>query len=693
MVIGWRRAFCTSVTRDRESKQAKHVKEEESSDTGNGGDVAPSSSSNNTSTPRLRSHPVSSAPTTSRLRFQTVVNQATVTQPSFLENPSSCLELPCKTSPRNSYSHSSTPSTFSFLRSSLRLSKSRCGICFQSVKSGHGTAIFTAECSHSFHLPCIAAQVKKQRNLSCAVCCSVWKELPGLTAFNNHRPESDEETDQRTELAAVKKQFARSDLKIYNDDEPLLSPMLSGVRFSPILESDENEHESEDNDEEFKGFSTDSNYTSSPSSMTTAANFRNVEALLLPESAVVSTGRNSETCAVVLKVRAPPSPARSSLRAPIDLVTVLDVGCDMTSDKVQMMKRAMRIVVSSLSYTDRLSIVAFSSNSKRLLPLRRMTANGRSSARRIIDAIIACQGKSSPNDAVKKAMKVLEDRRDRNPFSSIILMSDVSVVSSTRFSHPEIPVHSIRLGQTDVSSSYLNDEFEKSIVDLLSVVVQDLQIQLSIASDSAPAEIAAAYSLSGRSVSHSGSIKLGDLHAEEEKELMIEVKVPLSAILSHQVLLNVRCFYKDAPTEELIHDDKAQTLVLPPPNAVQSNIQRLRSIFVSTRALAESRRLIERNDLTGAYHMLASAQGLLVECGADAQDDLARGLEAALADLQCRQQQLTAFHGRRSATFVDDEPLTPTSAWRAAERLAKVAIMRKSMNRVGDLHGLENAGF
>ncbi|XP_047318650.1 E3 ubiquitin-protein ligase WAVH1-like [Impatiens glandulifera] len=679
MVIGWRRAFCTSSTRDRESKQPKLLKEEPININNVGDGVSPPILSSNLSTP------------TTSLRCHTA---ATIPPPSLPVNP--CLQqLQCKTM-RNTHSNS----TFSFLRSSLRLSKSRCGICFQSVKSVQDTAIFIAECSHTFHLRCIAAQVKKQRNLSCAVCCSVWKELPGLTTGNNHRRlESDEETDQRTEMQVAtvekkKKQYVRSDLKIYNDDEPLLSPMLSGVRFSPIPESDENEHESEDNEEEFKGFSTDSNYTSSPAA---TVSFRNVEAMLLPESAVVSTGRNSETCAIVLKVKAPPSPARSSLRASIDLVTVLDVGSDMTSDKVQLMKRAMRMIVSSLSYTDRLSIVAFSSNSKRLLPLRRMTANGRSSARRIIDAIISCQGKSSPNDAVKKAIKVLEDRRDRNPFSTIILMSDVS----TRLSHMEIPVHSIRLSHREASSSSsttscsLNDEFEKSIVDLLSVVVKDLQIQLSIQSNSSPGEIAAVYSLSGRSVSHSGSMKLGDLHAEEEREVMIEVKVPLlSSIRSNQVLLTVRCFYKDPSTEEL--DDKVQTLMIPPPNAVQSNIQRLRSIFVSTRALAESRRLIERNDLTGAYHMLTSAQGLLSECcgggGGAEEDDLGRGLEAAIADLQSRQQQLTAFHGRRVAAFVD-EPLTPTSAWRAAERLAKVAIMRKSMNRVGDLHGLENAGF
>ena len=39
------------------------------------------------------------------------------------------------------------------------------------------------------------------------------------------------------------------------------------------------------------------------------------------------------------------------------------------------------------------------------------------------------------------------------------------------------------------------------------------------------------------------------------------------------------------------------------------------------------------------------------------------------------------------------EPLTPTSAWRAGKKLAKVAIMKKSMNRVSDLHGFENARF
>ncbi|PQQ10777.1 uncharacterized protein Pyn_24984 [Prunus yedoensis var. nudiflora] len=57
-------------------------------------------------------------------------------------------------------------------------------------------------------------------------------------------------------------------------------------------------------------------------------------------------------------------------RAPIDLVTVVDVSASASNAKIQMMKRAMRLIVSSLRDTDRLSIVAFSSTSKRLLPLQ-----------------------------------------------------------------------------------------------------------------------------------------------------------------------------------------------------------------------------------------------------------------------------------------------------------------------------------
>ncbi|THU44918.1 hypothetical protein C4D60_Mb02t12440 [Musa balbisiana] len=66
---------------------------------------------------------------------------------------------------------------------------------------------------------------------------------------------------------------------------------------------------------------------------------------------------------VALKVKAPPIKPFAPLCAPIDL---------MTREKLRMLKRAMRLMVSSLGLGDRLSIVAFSAatGAKRLLPLR-----------------------------------------------------------------------------------------------------------------------------------------------------------------------------------------------------------------------------------------------------------------------------------------------------------------------------------
>lgn len=108
--------------------------------------------------------------------------------------------------------------------------------------------------------------------------------------------------------------------------------------------------------------------------------------------------------------------------------------------------------------------------------------------------------------------------------------------------------------------------------------------------------------------------------------------------------------------------------------------------------------------------MLTSARALLVQSRSASADEFIRGLDVELTELQWRRQKLTTqtqtqteevqrrranVTEREAAVFFDEkgEPLTPTSAWRAAERLAKVAIMRKSVNRVSDLHGFENARF
>lgn len=751
---GWRRAFCTSTPRDSET----FVDKQSSSP-----NPSPSprsrirfgflSSGSNPSTPRLlQSHSSPSlrcrlpSPTYSDKVEETPQLQCKTTQSSTPKMFRSSASTP--SSPKSPL----TPSRFSLFKTSLRLSKTSCGICMQNVKTGQGTAIFTAECSHAFHFPCIAAHVRKQQHggdLVCPVCNANWREVPLLAIHKNTTP-SGKHPKQQSSSPSLRDVKIKKDLSIssqhqnhkrlYDDDEPLLSP-----RFNPIPEADEDEDDEEEEEEveEFQGFFVNPSTPSHKSNNQQPQIYiKDVNVKMLPVAAVVSVGRNYETYAVALKIKAPPPPpprngsaAAAKLldpgrRAPIDLVTVLDTSGTMTGPKLQMLKRAMRLVISSLGSADRLSIIAFSSAPKRLLALRRMTAQGQRSARRIIDRLVCGQG-SSVGDALRKATKVLEDRRERNPVASIMLLSDgqderssgnnnkrrtTGDVSSTRFAHLEIPVHSTGFGE-NIAQEPAEDAFAKCVGGLLSVVVQDLKIQLGFSSGSTPAEITAVYSCNGRPMSlGSGSVRLGDLYAEEERELLVELKVPSLPVGAHHVL-SVRCSYKDPVSQETING-KEQALLVPRPHAVRSSdpkIERLRNLFITNRAIAEARRCVEHNELSSAHRMLTSARALVKQASSSiSTDEYLDGLDLELKELYQLREQQQKYHQQQNmppqiliqrrrtgereqvpVAYVDEngEPLTPTSAWRAAEKLAKVAIMRKSMNKVGDLHGFENARF
>ncbi|XP_062185371.1 E3 ubiquitin-protein ligase WAV3-like isoform X2 [Phragmites australis] len=613
----------------------------------------------------------------------------------------------------------------------------RCGVCSRGVKSGGSSAVFTAECSHTFHFPCIAAHARSSSAaavLSCPVCASPWRQAPFLASLRLHCSFHDDTHKHRD---GRKTPPPSSGPKLYDDDEPLLAPKAAanGGGFNPIPEADEDDG---DEEAEFRGFF--------PRPRTSG-----LAVTMAPEAALVSSGRRHGKYVVAIKVKAPG--LRSSLvapkrRAPIDLVTVLDVSQGMMGEKLQMLKRGMRLVVASLGPADRLSIVAFSGAAKRLLPLRRMTRQGQRSARQIVDRLVVCaaaqgqeqaQQSACVGDALRKATKVLEDRRDRNPVATVMLLSDTqqqqqqdsrkqgsdhhvarrpSVAPATRFTHVEIPIgpgETPLVAEEEKASEEpppVEHAFAKCLGGLVSVVMQEVHLELLFPTG----EITAVYScgpgqqavsLAGGNGGAAVSVRLGEMYAEEERELLVELRAPLGAQHNHPQSLSVRCSYRDPASQETVHGAE-QPLLLP---ALHSSSRRLHDLFVATRAVVESRRLAELQDLATAIHLLSSARALVLQSPpTQQQQELVGSLDTELSDMRWRRSQQqpltpTSRSGRRRGdaettpvgtprgSGPGGEPLTPTSAWRAAEQLAKVAIMRKSLNRVSDLHGFENARF
>ncbi|XP_076903870.1 putative E3 ubiquitin-protein ligase EDA40 [Bidens hawaiensis] len=698
MVFGWRRAFCTSVPREPDSDSIKPSRANNNNNTPKTGGrfvFFSSSSTSIPSTPRLHVETDSGPNLRCRTRSTTTIQEKSASVPV---SP----KLHCKTSnsPKlfqwaSTPSSPRSPSTFSFLKANLRFSTVR---------------------FDSFHFP---GHVKEKGTLACPISGTVQNQT-SVNDIQNQNHQFAEKLEKEVKVATIaadddvdvdkrrhkfsKQNSFKPDLKVYNDDEPIAC-LTPKARFNPIPESDEN-CDDEDSVSEFQGFHIDgcsnnnNGYSSnSPVDVDARGNGPNgdVEVRLLPEAAVISTGRGYETYAIALRAKAPSGRTTTTTRgrAPMDLVTVIDVSGKMTIEKLKMMKRTMRIIISSLTSSDRLSIVAFSSYSKRLLHLKRMTASGQRAARRIVDAMAILEGSSNATDAVKKAAKVLEDRREKNTVASIFLLSDVSsqssYVSTTRSchsqSHLNVVVHSLKLTLIDEHT------FTKSVTSLLTIPVQDLQLQLAFVSGSAPAEITSVFSYAPRAIAlgfgnGTSTVRIGELCANEERELLMELKVPSSGTGAYQGLLSVRCSYREPVTQDVINCNE-HALVVPRPHTVRSSsysIQRFRNLFITTRALAESRLLTARNDHIGAYHKLISARATLHQTSSVCSEFVV-SLEAELQ----RYRQAQA----ESAAYIDEkgEPLTPISAWRVAEKLAKVAIMRKTLNRVSDLHGFEDARF
>ncbi|GLJ30195.1 hypothetical protein SUGI_0597230 [Cryptomeria japonica] len=670
-----------------------------------------------------------------------------------------------------------SPSRLSLLRNSIRLSRSTCAMCLQTMKPGQGHAIFTAECSHAFHFPCIASNVK-HGNLVCPVCRAKWKEVPSqvtvsvahkevkaertsvLTPRSSNRRTSnniDNTSDISSESSFTprgSRQIAPSE-PLYDDDEPLdPNPRSNGATtaFSTIHEEEE--------EFEFKGFVVEPEAVQNKdaSSETSALRRRNVEISIQPEVQVLAAGKSCENFTVLLQVRAPPAnpPQQKTMkqnspslildpnyRASIDLVTVLDISGSMSGTKLQLLKRAMRLVISSLSPADRLSVVVFSASAKRVFPLRRMAPQGQRAARRVIDRLVCSEGTNVP-DALKKAAKILEDRRERNPVASIMLLSDgqdkrsfstpasthsdlASIRQSTRYGHIEIPVHAFGFGSDQSaakmhaisSESGAEDAFAQCIGGLLSVVVQDVQLTVSCCSTPG-VELQSIYagSFQTRVLDDYGTVKLGDLYADEERDIIVELKVPAVRYPNSMNVLSVNCSFKDPVTQQVMYG-KEQSLSIPRPestrgfpNCINFQVDKYKIKLRTAQAIGEARTMVDRGDANGAQQVLYKAKAML-NCAAATRtvDQMRSALEAEIKRIQARMIRERESRDRlhrepatptsssvldiimRYETDSNGEALTPTSAWRAAERLAKVAMMRKSLNRVSDLHGFENARF
>ncbi|XP_072995980.1 E3 ubiquitin-protein ligase WAV3-like [Typha latifolia] len=359
--------------------------------------------------------------------------------------------------------------------------KNICAICLESLScgatdggsSGSGgdcesdRAIFTAQCSHSFHFLCIASNVR-HGNTTCPICRAQWSQLPrDLTA-----PSSQHHADPILRILddsiATSRVNRRSFLRStrYNDDDPIDPTIIESLH--PSLQ-----------------------FMLIPAPVAALSRLpgRSPSAdMLVPQQC---TSPNSWKRAY-LSVRLAPKQAT-------DLVLVASPN----GPHLRLLKQSMALVVFSLRAIDRLAIVTCSTTATRAFPLKRMSTNGKRMALQIIDRLCYVGG-ADPMEGLQKGVKILEDRTHRNPLSCILNLSDSPTRARVgRDSELPFPIHQFHIGfGFGMSNGFVMHEFEEYLARVLGGLIRDTQLRIG---------------------DQGGSVRLGELRGGEERRIPLDL--------------------------------------------------------------------------------------------------------------------------------------------------------------------------
>ncbi|OIW09133.1 hypothetical protein TanjilG_11271 [Lupinus angustifolius] len=562
-----------------------------------------------------------------------------------------------------------SPSGPRLSKSGSKSSKGMCAICLTMMKPGHGHAIFTAECSHTFHFHCITSNVK-HGNRICPVCRAKWKEVP----FQN--PASSNASND----------MSRINNRVSSRRGDSLATM---PRRTPSQPAHVPEPAIFDDDESLDQHTATTQINNNAETDRSLIN--TMEIKTNPEVSAVSKSASHDNFAVLIHLKAPkrnitesssPTSVQNS-RAPIDLVTVLDVSGSMAGTKLALLKRAMSFVIQNLSSSDRLSVVAFSSTARRIFPLQRMTDTGRQQALQAVNSL-SPSGGTNIAEGLRKGAKVFVDRRFKNPVGSIILLSDgqdtytisrrphigtdygALVPNSIQRNNGDglhLPVHAFGFGiDHDATAMHsisevsggtfsfieaedvIQDAFAQCIGGLLSVVVQELQVEVSCIHPKLQFSSvkAGSYQTNLTANARTATIKVGDLYAEEERDFLATLNIPVDKSSNEMSLLIVKGVYRDSMTKEILGSEETSEVTIQRPSVargqvVSIEVDRQRNRLRAAEAMAESRVKAELGNLSGAVSILENCQKALAETvSAKAGDRLCVALAAELKEMQER---------------------------------------------------------
>jgi uncharacterized protein YegL len=256
-------------------------------------------------------------------------------------------------------------------------------------------------------------------------------------------------------------------------------------------------------------------------------------------------------------------------RQPMDIVCVLDVSGSMQGDKIRQVQDATKFIIEEADPKDRLSIVSFNNQANRELRLRKMSVDGKNDAN-IATVRLRAGGGTSIAAGLDVALGVMEQRRQRNKVSAILLLTDGQDGNTRRHlpdllrraSQANCAIYAFGFGrdhdaalladlaeQAHTPFTFVEDTdkireaFAGAVGGLSSILAQ--QVQLTIKCHVPLKNVNTSFSVT-RPSELEAVVSIPDMFAAERRDILIELSVPANTSGPGQTkLLDASARYMD----------------------------------------------------------------------------------------------------------------------------------------------------
>jgi len=380
-----------------------------------------------------------------------------------------------------------------------------------------------------------------------------------------------------------------------------------------------------------------------------------------------------------------PDPSGSSAstddeRQPMDLMCVLDVSGSMRGDKIRQVQDAMRFIIDQAIPKDRLSIVTFNHQGQRVLRLRKMDMEGKNSAT-VTTLQLSAGGGTSIASGLSTALDVMEQRRQRNKVSAILLLTD-GQDGSTRHHLPALiaraqqancSIYGFGFGK-DHDAALLSDlaeqaqtpftfventenireAFAGAVGGLSSIVAQ--AVELTITSHVQLKNVHTPFATRMTSAT-CACVTIPDIFAGERRDILVELSVPTGPTTDDKTkLLEAQVSYRDLRSGILMQTPvsvmEASVVEEPQPEAEpDEEVTAQRERFEVTRVLQQASAQSDAGHFEEAQQMLDAVDQRMK--GKKTRTSLNVALCSELADAKSRMARRSVWEGGGRAEVRD----------------------------------------